>query len=180
MSEIPDERDITKTQLWQRIDDSIATLNLIGKNTQDTIDATLPALKRTNDETIISFRKDIDAVVMGLKDDISDQSKQLEALNNDGHTKMINDFQMYEQQLDARFADLKKNIEDATSKSISDSFAQISSAMENLNEKIKGYQFNMDKQVSTLQIEMGAKLGDVVKNFVDMKNKFKKISEQLQ
>lgn len=177
---VPNEDDISKTQLWQRIDDALASINLIGKNIQDTMVSTVDALKATNDTSLKDFATSLQMAISVANADISGKKKDLEAINNDAHTKMVSDFQQYEKTIDDRFADLSKTVQEETANSLSDSFAKISEAMSTLNDMIKQYQFDMHKQVSTLQIEMGTKLGDVTAKFTEMKTKFQKISEQLQ
>ncbi len=180
MSVIPNDDDISKTQLWKRIDEALDTINLVGINVQSTLDATLPALKRANDEAVAGINGIVVAAVADVRASSADDVKNLEKINNDAHTKLVADFQNYQKVIDQRFADLAKSIQEDTATSLSNAFTQIAASINQLHDTVGKYQMDTTAQVATLQVEMGRKLGEVVALFGDMRTKFQKISEQLK
>lgn len=178
--EMPDERDISKQQLWSRIDTVLETIGTVGRNTMDNLNAALPNIQRSNEMAFAEFTGMLNKALLDLKDYIDLKMKAVEKLNNDGYTKLVIENTKIKKDLDQRLQTMRTNLEDSASKKLQDSYQQLSETFKTYSDSVDEYKKASTQQVSFLQKEMGAKLGEVKALFDDMKKKFKKITEQLQ
>lgn len=176
----PDERDITKMQLWERINSVLDTLGTVGRNMADNLAAALPAMQRETQLGLAEFKATLKDATDDMQDFVNIQVKFLEKMNNDAYGRQVNEGNRIRADIDARFQSLKADMEAETGQRIADSFAQITDSIKKYSETVDEYRTASLAQVTNLQQEMGKKLGDVTASFDLMKKKFQKISEQLQ
>lgn len=176
----PDERDITKMQLWERINAVLDTVAMVGRNMADNIALALPAIQRQNDASFLDFKNTLKDAIDDMQQFVNVQVKFLEKMNNDAFTNQINSGNKLRADVEARFQSLKENMESEMSGKISDAFTQISVSIKNYTDTVTDYKKDSADQMSVIQQEMGAKLGEISASFNLMKTKFQKISEQLQ
>lgn len=179
MAQMPDERDITKQQLWERIDTAIETISTVGRNTRDNMAAVLPALQRENAMALAELKGALKETVDDLTETLNLKIKYIEKLNNDGFNKTANEGQRIRNDVDTRMRAIEENLNEQLDQKISTSFETLSKKISDFNDTVKDFKKTTDTQMKAMNTEWLTKLGEVKGTFEEMKKKFKKMSEQL-
>lgn len=180
MAQIPDERDITKTQLWGRIDTAIETIATVGRNTNDNMNAVVSALQRNNEMALAEFKATLKSGLADMMEYVNGKIKFVERLNSEGFTKTVAQNNRNKQELDERLKLVSQNLDESMQKLIQDNYNQLAEAIQVYVDKVNTYKKESVATMNTLQTELGGKIGEVKALFTEMKQKFKKITEQLQ
>lgn len=177
MSDIPDEREITKEQLWKKIEDSIDGVNLTIKGFYDRVD-TLPNivmdqvkkfLEQDHVDTEV-LRKNLEAGIKKIQTD-------LEAAIDDQLTNLKRAIVGESATLDDRNRSFQETILTKVDQKINETLAAISPSIEAMSAKVDSYKLDVEKQIKKYMIELGGKYGQVNGKVETLVAKLKKFVE---
>lgn len=176
----PDEREITKQQLWERINTAVETIASVSRDMMNNINLALPSLQRQNEISLAEFKNTLKSALTDMQGYIDVKIKFIEKLNNDGYSKMQNLNLRNQEDLDKRMQSAREDIDAETSQRIQKSYIEISKEIAEFHDEVIQYKKDTEKQMNSLQNEMSKKMGNVESLLKSVQAKFKKISEQIQ
>jgi hypothetical protein len=176
----PDERDITKQQLWER---DLQFLDLLNQNVSQfsgMLDGASKRLTDTFQDLIKQQTENFQKITDSLDASVSQKKKELE----DGVNKVMSDAVLM---MNKKIDEINGILQNYSTSIAADTESKLQLFFNDTLKNIHDLDTKMDNtydilshDAQSLQHELTSKLGEILQMFTDIKGKFKKISEQLQ
>ena len=178
-NEIPEERFITKRQLWERADSHYASYQSLLQEISNRIDEIdLRAVEKLA-EYFKKLAEEKNKQTMDTNSQYQTTKKDLEKVINDAVTRMQQALNAHISKVDQKIEKLVILLEDKTDKKITERLQSIAQDIKLVSQYVTTYKTDTDKQVGKFQTDLGVKLGRLNKEFEAIKKKFKLISNGL-
>lgn len=176
----PEERDITLTQLWERDYMFLDTMNKATADFKEELNQTVTRLHDVFDQKIKEAISTIDFLKGKIQEGQDDAKKMFEQKANDLNTQVVKSIQAYEDKVTFLLNNFRQDVNQKVEDDIQKSYEEIFRGISDISKNVTKYKDEVSEQVNKTQLDLSTKLGQVVSMFNDSKQKFKKISEQLQ
>lgn len=178
-NEIPEERFITKRQLWERADAHYNAYQSLLQEVHTRIDNIDASAMRKLDDYFKKLLQENNKNVMDSNSQYQTIRKEMEKLNNDAATRMQQQLNAHISKIDKKIGELVTLLDDKTDKKISERLASISSGIREMTESVRQYKTDTDVQMNKFQLDFKGKVLNLNKQFEDIKKKFKLVSSGL-
>lgn len=176
----PDEREITKQQLWDRDYEFLDLINGAIKTFTDQLNEVTYRLNMAFDEKTKTGVDSINEFKKELERHYIEKQKELEKVGHD----TVSELSRLLDKKTTEFVDVmevyRQNVNQETQTNLHQFYSNTYKNIDSLTARIDSQTKALSYEIQKTQVDLGKKLGDMSHMFIEIKTKFKKMSEQLQ
>jgi esterase/lipase len=179
MTNIPEEKFITKRQLWERSDAHAAAYTTQLQEVYNQINAIKEIVAAEISGVVTKDKQEMEKNRMALQDQFQNTKKELEKLTNDSMTRFQQLLGTHVAKVDKKIGELVTLLEDKTDRKITDRLLSISQEAKTIYEAVRSYKEESDRQLTKYQTDTAGRITALSKQVTEVMKRFKMISKGL-